>query len=185
MARLTSSPTLDEKSAQALFSADQLAGELNRLGLHFLRSYPSAEQPLIPPAVLLAGLAASSEARLRLALIPLFLWRPDYGHVVRNSATRLLPRDRLTLQCYYTAAVLGQRMYAKRLQTLHIPMVPLHNQYARLLGVPVDGTPAQQLSALARRQAQLTNEPLNWLGTYHHAIQTFLRQLDNEQAWTS
>ncbi len=54
---------------------------------------------------LLKALAQSEEARLRLSLIPLFLEHSEYAAHVQAVARQLDPAARLTLQCYYTAAV--------------------------------------------------------------------------------
>jgi hypothetical protein len=60
-----------------VWSADRLVTELNRLGVHFVTGGELEwSAPSLPPAELLAGLASQSEARLRLALIPLFLVHP-------------------------------------------------------------------------------------------------------------
>jgi hypothetical protein len=60
-----------------------LAAELIRLEVLFLRSRtPGAQAMQLPPAMLLAGLAASDEARLRLALIPFLLAHSRPGGVI-------------------------------------------------------------------------------------------------------
>jgi hypothetical protein len=56
-------------------------------------------------ARLIAALAESDESRLSLSLIPLFLEHPEFALHVRTAAKILDPAARLTLQCYYTAAV--------------------------------------------------------------------------------
>ena len=54
---------------------DHLVAGLRRLGIRHLRGRVTAEDAELAPANLLAGLARSSDARLRAALLPLFLWR--------------------------------------------------------------------------------------------------------------
>ena len=62
-----------------MISPDELVAELNALGVRLLTggSTPRRTRTL-PPADLLAALASNSEARLRLALIPLLLVRAEY-----------------------------------------------------------------------------------------------------------
>ena len=74
-----------------------------------MRKNPSTSTPR-----LIAELAKSNEARLRLALIPLFLKHPEFAAHVRKTATSLNKTARTTLQCYYSAAVCLQQKYRSR-----------------------------------------------------------------------
>ncbi|MBN2547936.1 MAG: hypothetical protein JXB15_02165 [Anaerolineales bacterium] len=163
---------------------DQLSNELHRLGIHFLR-FPdqSLETRPLSPVELLASLASHSEARMRLALIPLLLWHPEYADAVHLASRRLASSSRLVLQCYYTAAVLLQQMYSARLQTLGASLQPLPDLYSVQLGLPISGSPEQCLAVLANHQSQFSGQPFNWFGTYQHAAESFLAYRERELAW--
>jgi hypothetical protein len=183
-----------DAAAMDTLTGDQLVVELERLGLRYL-SRSASQEPSAPlaPDALIAGLAASPEARLRSALIPLFLWRPDYasaawavgahgrapqpdGHAPPPDGRAPLPdKARLMLQCCYSAAVALQRRYAVRLAQLGRPVTPLPDIFAVALDLPPMADPAARLAAVAARHAQLSGEAINWLGTYEQAAATFLR----------
>ena len=121
------------------------------------------------PARLIAGLAGSNEARLRLSLIPLFLEHPEFSTYVRRSLKMLDARGRITLQCYYSAAVCLQKKHFPKAQI----KLELPNYFATELMLSSDD-PEENLRLLAHRHAELTGTHLNWLGTYHHAEQRWM-----------
>lgn len=163
---------------------DHLAHELHRLGVPFVRTEADNTPPApIPPEDLLLGLATSDEARLRLALIPLLLVHPDYAVHAPHVATQLAPPARLLFICYYTAALLLQQLHTGRLQTFFGPAAPLPDLFSTELGLPTVGTPAQRLAILAARQAALSGEPINWLGTYHHGAERLFTHLEKAALW--
>ena len=90
---------------------EALVGELNVLGVHFLNGGDGRLQPMLIPAALLAGLAASADARVQLALIPLLLVRPDYSQEALVVAHQLQGRSNIIFCYYYTAAVYLQRQH--------------------------------------------------------------------------
>jgi hypothetical protein len=160
---------------QERISGDQLADALAGLGVKFLIGGRGRGDPLEKhPAHLIAALAESEEARLRLALIPLFLEHPEFStHLGAVSAGSTVPA-RLTLQCYYTAAVWLQQRY-----TDGHGLVDL---FSRQLGVEVTDDPGQNLEHLARRQRELSGMPINWLGTYEHAAEIWLKAKQMREA---
>jgi len=93
-------------------SGDQLTGALRALGINFVAGGGGKEDRLHKqPARLIAALARSDEARLRLSLIPLFLEHPELAAQALRAVSALDPTARLTLQCYYSAAVWLGRKY--------------------------------------------------------------------------
>ncbi len=93
-------------SRTATITGDQLTNALRALGVKFLMGGKQEDKSLHKqPRRLIAALAESGEARLRLSLIPLFLEHPEFSVHVRAIARNLHPSARLTLQCYYSAAV--------------------------------------------------------------------------------
>ena len=167
-------------------TADHLAAELDRLGILFLRSDPADEQfkPLAPE-MLLAGLAASSEARLRLALIPLLLARPDYATALPAALNGLPAAAQVVLRCYATAAVLLQAQYTARLNALFGPQPCLPDWFSADLGVPKTGPVAERLAALAECQRRLSGQTINWSGTYAHGAESLLRFTEQQQRWAA
>jgi hypothetical protein len=145
-------------------TGEQLANALHALGVHFIRGGRDVDEPLPNhPSRLISALAQSDEARLRLALIPLFLERPEYASHVRAVASKLDPPAKLTLQCYYSAAVWLAKKY--QLDSL------LPDHFSKDLALMPGDEVAENLRALAERHAELSGSYVNWLATYQHAEQ--------------
>jgi hypothetical protein len=158
-------------------SNDQLANELQAQGIQFLGvAQPIDCVPLLAPTDLIVGLAESSEARLRLALIPLFLRRPDFAQFVVASCQSMALPATLTLHCYYSAAVLLQQKYKDDF----VRFGYLPDLFTKGLNIPQAGSPALRLSQLAQRHAELSGDAINWLGTYEHAAQRLRKHLQQE-----
>jgi hypothetical protein len=160
-------------------SSAELAQSLQALGLSFVRSAPAAAAASSPPspASLISALAQSPEARLRLALIPLFLSYPAWADLLPALAHDLPPAPRLTLQSYYTAAVWLQQENRPLLEQ-HLGAQPsLPDHFSSHLEIEKTTLPGENLTRLARRQRILSAAPVNWLGTYRHAFQVWLRSL--------
>lgn len=150
-------------------TGEQLAGALHALGVKFIMGGGSEDKSLHKRPVLLIGaLAESQEARLRLSLIPLFLEHPEFAAHVRTVAKKLDPSARLTLQCYYSAAVwLGQKYQADK--------KTLPDYFSKELNLSLTNNPNENLHNLSERHKQLSHTKVNWLGTYEHAVQNRFR----------
>jgi hypothetical protein len=160
----------------SMATGDQLANALHALGVNFLIGGKSSDNSLYSqPARLIADLAQSDEARLRLALIPLFLEHPEYASYVGTASKKLVPSAKLTLQCYYTAAI----WLAKKYQIKGAPLPDLFSMELKL--TPVDD-PVENLRALARRHRELSGSFVNWLATYQHAEQVWRKGLEFREA---
>ena len=165
-----------------VLTPQQLVDALDALGVRFLRGGSGA--PLCTqPAALLAGLAASAEARLRLALIPLLLAHPEFAHDARSALQQMSPAVAVTFRCYYTAARWLQVKHRGRLTACLGPVRPLPDLFGEELGLVAHTDPDAALRALGARQQALTGRGLNWCGSYEHAAQTWLRQLEQEAPW--
>lgn len=161
-----------------------LAAELERLGLRFVTS--SAEDALpfaLSPKDLIAALAGCKEARLRMALIPLFIAHPEYSRFAALVSEDLVEQAQITLVCYYTAAVLLQRKYAQRLLQLGLEVRELPDIFGHSLALPLNSSADDLLLRLAEQQAQMSGRPINWYGTYEHAFERFIRRLELEAQW--
>lgn len=167
-------------------SAERLVTELNKLGVHFVTGGKLAgSTPTLPPAALLAGLAAQSEARLRLALIPLLLVRPELNTAIPDALTRLSTREQGTLKLFYTAAVILQQGHAEALRGLLGECDPLPDRFATELEIAMSGDWLAGLKQLGERHRAWSDLAINWVGTYRHAADRLLRQLSLEVQWSS
>lgn len=162
--------------------AVELVDALDTLGVAFLRG-GSGTRRGFPPAVLLTALASNPEARLRMALIPLLLAHPEFAPAVRQAEQSLLAKDAVVLRCYYTAAVWLRAKYRSRLEAACGPQPALPDLFGEALGVAPQTEPDDALRSLALRQRELTGITLNWLGTYEHAAQSWLRFHEQKIRW--
>jgi hypothetical protein len=163
---------------------DGLVSELSALGVHFISGGDDRRQSWLPRTTLLAGLAASSDTRVQLALIPLLLVQPTYAQEAFAAAEQLQGHTHILFCCYYTAAVYLQRRETATLQAIHLPTDPLPNLFATTLDLSVQDDCNQALYMLAVRQQQLFQDATNWLGAYEHALERLLRRRRLEQQWS-
>jgi hypothetical protein len=158
-------------------TGDQLANALHALGVNFIRGGKDADESLHNyPSRLIAALAQSNEARLRLSLIPLFLEHPEYASRVRGVAKRLDLSAQLTLECYYSAAVWLARKYQLN---IHLPEL-----FSTDLKLTTVDDPTENLRVLAKRHAELSGSYVNWLATYQHAEQIWYKGFQRQNKVT-
>lgn len=153
----------------------QLADALCRLGVEFL--LPAQNQSLVfsvLPEDLIAGLSCSSEARLRLALIPLFLQHPHLASLIPAIIKKLPRPAQITLQCYFCAAFYLQQKYSRQLGKLPGAQAELPPLFLEQMGLPFEGDADANLIALGREHQLLSGRLINWYGTYEHAAQRLL-----------
>ncbi len=155
-------------------TGEQLANALHILGVNFIRGGTGMDVSLSShPSRLIAALAQSDEARLRLSLIPLFLEHPEYASRVRAVTKKLDPSAQLTLECYYSAAVWLAKKYQLK--------ISLPDHFSKDLNLtPVDD-PDENLRALANRHAELSGSYVNWLATYQHAEQVWRKGFERRK----
>ena len=153
-------------------TGDQLVNALSTLGVNFLLGGTDSDDTLYKhPSRLVGELAQSGEARLRLSLIPLFLEHPEYASRVRSIAKKLHSSARLTLQCYYSAAIW---IASKN----HLDNVSLPDFFSKDLKLTPAEDPEENLRALAERHKELSGSYVNWLATYQHAEQVWRKGLE-------
>jgi len=165
----------------------RLVAELDALDVPFLQGAEATTAvERMPPGALLAALAANPEARLRLALVPLLLRRPDFATHVRAALDGAAADTtaQLVLKCYYTAARYLQQKYRLRLEKITDRVAALPDLFSAELGLPAAPDPDAGLQSLAQRHAALSGKAINWLGTYEHAAQRWLAYMERRQAWT-
>lgn len=162
-------------NAAAAPIGDGIVAELHRLGLRYLSTGSAMQSIPMPAELLLLNLATSPEARLRAALVPLFLWRPEYASSAVAVADRLLGPDRATLICTYSAAVTYRQCYAGRMAMLADSVTTLPDVFAAVLNLPPPEDIEARLVAIAGQHAILSGEEINWRGTYQHAVTASMR----------
>lgn len=156
---------------------DQLIAELHRLGIrHLATTTPFPNSVPLTRLECVTRLAASPDARVRSALIPLFIIRPDYASVARTASAILSGRARNYLKCGYSAAVALEQNLADTLAAIARPETPpLPDLFADELGLTALDNPLVRLDEVAKRHAELSGQDINWRGTYQHATATALR----------
>lgn len=158
---------------------DDLVSELWARDVRFLMGRNVNASPLLSPSSLIASLAQSENARVRLALIPLFLRHPEFFIEVEKADASLLPQqDKLVLHFYYTAAVLLQRKYQERLIEIFGKQTQLPDLFSSKLGVILDEHPDKSLENLSKRHQILSGQTINWLGTYEHAAERLIKYME-------
>ncbi len=163
-------------------ASSQLLDVLDTLGVLFLRGGSGARRTLAPDA-LLAALASSPEARIRLALIPLLLAHPEFAQDVHKALQSLSPDAAVILRCYYTAAYCLQEKYRNRLASVCGVQQALPDLFGAEFGLAAQCAPDNALRTLALHQQKLTGREINWIGTYEHAAQSWLRFMEYENRW--
>jgi len=144
-------------------TGQELVNALERLNIRFILGAQSDEKTRsVDPVSLIAALAQSDDARLRLALIPLFLEHPEFSKYAPEVADQLDASARLTLQCYYTAAFC--LLEENNPNGKHLP-----DYFSKELNLSFSGTCQENLHLLAKRHRELSGMAVNWLGTYLHA----------------
>lgn len=165
-------------------SGNELAAALVALEVPFIAGGPHQRVAAPPqPAVLLASLATSDEARLRLALIPLLLHHSEYADHAAAALHLMPPAAQTCFKCYYTAAMLLQRKHRVRLEALGRATVLLPDLFCKELGVSERAKPEHALKLVAMRQRVLTGRPINWQGTYEHGAEGYLKAMERRQQW--
>lgn len=176
-------PYSDSARQHDMTGAD-LAQALAALDVPFIAGASRQQISASPqPAVFLASLAASNEARLRLALIPLLLRRPELARHATASLCLMAPAAQTCFKCYYTAAVRLQERHRLRLEKVLGRADLLPDLFSAELGVPERTNPDDALHVLAVRQRQLTGRNINWLGTYEHGAECMLQALERRKPW--
>lgn len=178
---------MNVETAASAATTDELVGALDSRGVPFLTGGRETPRALaLSDADLLLGLACDSDARVRLAVIPLLLVHPSTSTAARQVAMQLQGDAQLTFQFYYTAAHWLQREHHEALASLLGEVRQLPDLFSSELGLDASATePQRALDELSKRHQVQSREYLNWRGTYEHAAQCLVKQLSREKAWQS
>ncbi|MBE0684152.1 MAG: hypothetical protein IH589_19790 [Anaerolineales bacterium] len=152
---------------------DQLVSELWARDVRFILGSKPDHPPTLSPANLIMALSESHEARLQLSLIPLFLRHPEFAVHTNAIANKTNSTSQLILKCFYSAAVW--------LEQKHLSRKVLPDLFSEELGLTPSSNPEENLRMLAKRQRELSGSQINWLGTYQHAANIWLKELELQQ----
>lgn len=154
---------------------DQIARELHRPGIRHLSWDRDTAPGSFTKTSLLVDLASNPDARLRNALVPLFLLRPDYADAVVPAANELAGLSRAHLVCTYSAAVAFQNVHRLRLVGSSDSPLWLPDYFSDELDLSAAQSPDSRLAAIGDCHARLSGEEIDWCGTYRHAVEACLR----------
>ncbi len=154
---------------------DLLVSELWARDVRFIRGKKPDHPPLLNPTELIAALAESHDSRVGLSLIPLFLQYPEFAAYAREAAKTIPSPAQFLLQCYYTAAVWLEKKFLSRTSSLP-------DFFSRELGLTPTDNSDENLRALGKRHQELSGEKLNWQGSYEHAADVWLKELELQKA---
>lgn len=160
---------------------EDLVARLRGLGLDFLGPSDVDTGILEPMAEseLLIRLAANSDPRLRMAVVPLLLMYPEWGSHAQLAVSNGEEPGSTQLRALYTGAVYAQRLWRTRLGFYLGPFGLLPDLYSVSLGLP----PATErhgktgLHALAEWQSSRTTFRFNWLASCQRMIELLFAQL--------
>lgn len=176
---------MSQSSYDAVTEEERLVAELALLGIRYLsHQSPYQARQVRPPELLLVDLVRQPSARVRAAIISVLLAHPQYAGAVPAALEQLQPVESLTLQLFYTAAVLLQQEYAGQLRPfLAARQQRLPDLFSVEFGLPLEGPPRERLALLGRVHRQRTATAVNWTGTYENAVHHLLRRWELEQQW--
>ena len=156
---------------------EEIVAELQSLGIRYLsRVSNTSAHENHPPAQLIAEIICQPSSRVRNALIPLFLAKPEYAAHVQEALTKVNDEQGMMLKFFYTASVFLQR------KLLLNPNALLPDLFSEEFGI--SGTNAdEKLRALGRRHQHVSGLHINWQGTYENAARHLFRQWELEKIW--
>ncbi len=168
--------------AQLRFLIDDreaLVAALKDRGIDYLSPGDARRNQMIDDEALLSALAQHPEARLRQAVIALFLLQPQLAPLVLRLRSALQPEGERELVAYYTAAMYLQRMWRTRLQRYLETAQELPDYFSVELALP---SPSELhgkagLHALAEWHARLSSHHFNHLSAYEGVAELLFQSL--------
>ena len=134
---------------------------------------------------LIADLIRQPSSRVRTAVIALFLAYPEQAQAARLALRSLSPEQQFLVKVFYTAAVLLQRSYERKLQHhLGKQWEWLPDYFSAELGLTDETeSPERRLEELGKEHQRITGQYVNWVGTYTQAGKKLVRRWDMEEMW--
>lgn len=165
-----------------LHNRDTLVANFKLLGIHFLAPSDAQADQILTPSEFMQAIVTQPDARLRTALVTLFLRQPSLAEFVPQIAETLDGEAKLNLQTLYTAAVYLQRLWRTRLGFYLAPFNDLPDYFSQTLSLP----PADErfgkvgLYALADAWAERSVFPYNRLASLNKMVELLFAQLKQE-----
>ena len=167
------------------FPRETLVAALRDNGVSYLvPGDADTDEVLKSPVRLLTALLCQPDARLKMAIVPLFLRQPALAESVPTLAARLDAPQSLELQTLYMAAVYLQRNWRSRLSIYLDDMTLLPDLFSRQMNLP----PPQErfgktgLYALAEAWQARSQYPFARLEALQNTIDRFFEQLKMAKA---
>jgi len=161
---------------------EALVAALRERGVDWLAPSDASGAP-IPDEILIASLAANEDARLRQALIGLFLLRPGLAPLVLKLRPDMTPAPaEIELIAHYLAALYLQRMWRVRL-THYLPLVAdLPDYFSKELSLPApeDEYGKTGLYALAAWHTEHSPQRANHLSEYEGVANLLFERLKSK-----
>jgi hypothetical protein len=160
-------------------SGDDLVSELWAWDVRFLRGESFTDTPTLSPKIFLQLLAQSPEARIRLSIIPLLLKHPNFTKEAEIVDKEILDLDsKLVFRFFYTASMLLQQIHIETLSRFLGNQMKIPNLFSNKLGINLPNNPHLAIINLSEHHKTLSGQKINWLGTYQHATDVWLKQLE-------
>ena len=161
------------------FSRETLVAELRRRGITFLAPSDARSTRNLSDGELIRAILEQSDSRLHLALMTLFLHRPNSAQEVLALVNCVDPLQALTLQTLYTAAVYLQRLWQTRLRLHRGPFSLLPDLFSSQLNLP---SPDERfgkvgLHILAEDWSARSTIPFNRLASINKFVELYFESL--------
>ena len=174
----------EQRESCQIYPREALVAALRDHGISYLApSDGDLDEALSSPVPLLTALLRQTDARLQLAIVPLFLRHPTLAESVPALASRLDPSLSLDLQTLYMAAVYLQRHWQSRLGIYLEDMALLPDLFSRQLNLP---PPEERfgktgLYELAESWQARSKYPFARLTALQQTLDLFIEQLKLEK----
>jgi hypothetical protein len=162
---------------------ETLVAALRELGVDYLSPSDAKADQKLDDETLIASLASHSEARLRQALIALFLLQPQLARVVPRLQSEIDAHALQELIAYYSAAMYLQRMWRTRLGHYLSSVEELPDYFSGELALP---SPRELygkagLHALADWHARQSSQRCNHLSAYEGVAELLFQSLKSRR----
>ena len=166
------------------YQRETLVAKLRENGITYLAPSDAVATEVIPSAdALILAILEQPDARLKLALIPLFMRQPEVAQRVPGLVEQFEPPLALELQTYYMAAVYLHRRWKSRLGlylTVNRTLPDLYSQQLGLSGAD-EAFGKLGLHELADAWKARSPYPFNRLAALNQTIDLFFEQLSIER----
>lgn len=162
-----------------------LVNALVQHDIHFLADYETEGHTteVYSSSEILAALASQKDARLRLALIPVFLSSQELASYITDALEVSGDSTKVTLKVYYTAAFLLSKIYADEFNAVGKDTQHLGDRFSKELALS-GATDEERLKEVAALYEKATGLKANWTGTFHYAATRVIRRSMKELAWS-